>query len=210
MRASRQLLRFATEDNNYYPLDIGVYLTRRIYGHERLSVQLIDAIYHHPENSSLGIPLESELHAAHIAARLPILTVIGAEERLPKVLLDKNTSEKLFINTVLDVRWRRVFGVFAVILAWQWIAIALSVFWCRKIIVPDPISCLSVARLLRTAMVAAGGRSLVLGKELAGYMEDKDIRRMRYGTRKSKEHNAYEVDLWHDVKNFFPDGKKYL
>ncbi|RYP28805.1 hypothetical protein DL767_007023 [Monosporascus sp. MG133] len=138
-------------------------------------------------NDSNGtVTVESELQAAHLAARLPILSVIGADRQLPKVTKEQGASERPFVSTAVQVRWDRAFGVLGGILIGHY---------------------LSVARLLRTAVHGADLRSVDFGVELAAKIGTK----IKYGTKQNQE-GYYEVDLWEDVENVFPKGDdhKYL
>ncbi|KAF2262562.1 hypothetical protein CC78DRAFT_606095 [Lojkania enalia] len=142
-----------------------------------------------------SVPLEAELYAAHVAARLPILAIIGADSQLPRVTREKGASERPFVNTVLEVRWKRTVAVLASILAGQVIAIAVVKFMCRRVFIRDHDSYLSLARLMKTVMEKkVVGRSTDSGKDLAQFLKDEGVI-MRYGTR-SIEDGYYEVDLW--------------
>jgi hypothetical protein len=145
----------------------------------------------------------AELYAAHISARLPVLTVMGAETVLPKVLRDAGDREQSYINITLEVRWPRAIAVLVAIVAGQLVAIAVVSFWCRKVFIRDHDSYLSVARLLRTAVYQIEGRSMHTGEELATYLEKTGLS-LRYGVRQTED--GYEGDLWVDVSGDFPNG----
>ncbi|RVD80415.1 uncharacterized protein DFL_008312 [Arthrobotrys flagrans] len=146
----------------------------------------------------------AELYAAHLAARLPLLAIIGAETKLPKVPRDMGASERPFVNVVLEVRWPRAIGVLAAISVGQLVVIAVVIFACRKVFIRDHDSYLSIARLMKTAMEKVEGNSTDTGRELAEHLGNKEVR-MRYGTR-LKESGIYEVDLWNDVDKSFPNA----
>jgi hypothetical protein len=162
----------------------------------------------------MPIALEFELHVAHLTARLPILTVIGAEMQLPRVTQPKGQSERHLVRIVLDVKWERVAAILVAIALGQALAIAATVFVCRRVILHGHDSFFPIARLLNAAVNRAPGRSVDTGVELAARMEavddgrvDEDVRGMgmRYGTRRWDE-GVYEVDFGGDVKGDFPEG----
>lgn len=159
----------------------------------------------------LGVPLQAELYAAHLAARPAILSIIGAERQLPKVTLEPGASVRPYIKTELQVKWARAIGVLVAILIVQLLGMVFVLFICRKVFVRDHNSILDLARLLRTAMKNTEGSSSVAGgEELAKYMENKENNenfenvRLSYGTR--EVNGVYEVDLWSDVQNHFRNG----
>ncbi|KXX77187.1 hypothetical protein MMYC01_207684 [Madurella mycetomatis] len=155
--------------------------------------------------------LADVLRAAHVAARLPILTVIGAEMRLPRVAKVAGATESSIIMVALEVKWDRVAGVLGAILVGQVIAIAATINHCRKFILHDYDSFLPIARLLKTAMEHAQGRSVDPAVKIAAQIKNgkgvarTEERRIRYGTR--NRNGIYEVDLWDDVENNFPEAR---
>jgi hypothetical protein len=67
--------------------------------------QLIERLWTDTHFDS-GFPkIESELHVAHITARLPILVIMGAERQLPKVTKEDSASELAYIVTMVQVKW---------------------------------------------------------------------------------------------------------
>lgn len=153
---------------------------------------------------------EVELYAAHLAARLPLLPVIGADSQLPKVTRDPGASERPYVAVALEVKWRRTAGVLIGILFGQIIAIAVVKWMCQKVFLRDHDSFLSVSRLLRTAMLdlkkgsSVKAVSTANGEELAAALDERlGGTRLRYGTR-NRGGEFLEVDLWHDVDNRFP------
>jgi len=152
----------------------------------------------------LDVPLAAELYAAHLAARASILSVIGADRDLPKVTQELGVSERPFVNTELGVKWHRAIGVLVGILVGQLVAIVVVLFACRRVFVRDHDSYLSVARLLKTAMGKVEGRTMDTGRELADYL-GAGGQTMTYGTRQCGD-EGYEVDLWDNVDDQFPDG----
>jgi hypothetical protein len=119
----------------------------------------------------------AELYAAHIAARLPILTVLGADQQLPKVTEEPGASPAPFVRTVLEVNWAGALTILALVLAVEIIATACVFFWCRHLFLPDPESYLGMARLLMSSLQGPETRSLDKGKEIA---EQLGGRRIRY------------------------------
>jgi hypothetical protein len=166
------------------------------------------------------IEQKDELQVAHLTARVPILALLGAQERLPKVTLEKDASERPFITTKLEVKWDRAISTLAALLSGQVLVVGV-VFWaCRGVPIRDHDSYLSVARLLRTAMSSIGGGSGDSGRELAQRIQDELARRaqkeedaelevsklgIRYGVRMRPNEDggeSAEVDIWSDVKDF--------
>lgn len=86
----------------------------------------------------------------------------------------------------------------------QVLAIAVAIFYCRKVFIRDYASSLSIARLLKTTMEEVEGMSTCTGEKLMEYLDRKGVM-MRYGTRR-KGDEALEVDLWNDVEDEFPDA----
>jgi hypothetical protein len=99
-------------------------------------------------------------------------------------------------------------GILGVLL----LSILVVAVYCRKILIPDRDSYLSVARLLRTAMNTVEHNSTSLGKKLAGCIDEDNEVRMRYGairtTRTIDEEEVYKIDLWKedDFVDDFPEG----
>ena len=155
------------------------------------------------------ITKESEIAAADIAARHPVLAVLEAQKKVPRTVKHEGDAESLFITVALEVKWDRVLGILSGIWVGLALAVGLTLFWCREVVLRDQSSFLSIARLLKKALEATGGRSVDTGAELARQME-KDGIRMRYGARTKENKNGvdvYELALWHDSKGKFYSGK---
>ncbi|KAH8587889.1 hypothetical protein B0O99DRAFT_583890 [Bisporella sp. PMI_857] len=147
------------------------------------------------------VPAEAELYAAHLAARLPLLAIIGADIQLPKVTREQGASELPFISVVLEVKWARTIAVLVSILVGQLLAIVAVKVMCRNVFLRDHDSFFSVARLMKTAMGEVKGRSTSKGKEISGFLEGKG-KLLKYGTRARGD--CLEVDLWEDTQSRFP------
>ncbi|EMR69802.1 hypothetical protein UCREL1_3176 [Eutypa lata UCREL1] len=80
----------------------------------------------------LSVTGEAELYAAHLAARLPVLAVIGAERQLPKTTREPGASQRPVVHTSLEVKWNRVIGVLIGILVGHLVAIAIVIFGCSR------------------------------------------------------------------------------
>jgi hypothetical protein len=139
---------------------------------------------------------ERELRAANLAARRPILTLIGAQSKLPRATEDPNDKEQAFVITKLEV------NVALVLVTW---------FVSRKVPVIDHQSMLAVARLARTALSTVETGPIAPTGRLADRVENVSGT-IRYGTRRGTgEHsNLYQLDLWNDVRNEFPKKAKYV
>ncbi|KAL1841684.1 hypothetical protein VTJ49DRAFT_6723 [Mycothermus thermophilus] len=157
-----------------------------------------------------AVPIEQELTAAHLAAQLPILAMIGAQEMLPRVVRDEGASEQAVIVTTLQVKWPRAIAVLAGVLAVQLLVVAVVWSLSRRVPVVDHDSVFVAARLLRTAMSTVEGGSLASGRDLAEGI-GKVAGKMRYGTRRIYGGNeeVYEADLWEDVEDVFPKKAHY-
>jgi len=155
------------------------------------------------------VTTRDELYAANIAARLPILAIMGAEEQLPRVTREEGASEKPFITTCLEVKWERAIGVLAGILVGQLIAIGVVFYASKGVAVRHHDSFFSVARLLRTAMGTVKGRSADTGEQVADSIQE-TAGGIRYGMRTVCDDVSgrqwREVDLWNDVKIFLRTG----
>ncbi|KAK5663330.1 hypothetical protein OQA88_3758 [Cercophora sp. LCS_1] len=81
------------------------------------------------------VPIGYELQVAHLAARLPLLAIIGAEKQLPRVQLESGASEKPLIRTTLQVKWERAIAVLGAILVGQLLAVVVVFCWCRNVFV---------------------------------------------------------------------------
>jgi hypothetical protein len=92
---------------------------------------------------------------AHIAARLPILAVVGADGELPTMQLSNETSAVVIINTKLGVKWDRAIGVLEAILGGQLVVSAAVLYWCKQTFVPDYRSQVSAANLLKAIVGSA-------------------------------------------------------
>jgi len=187
--------------------------------------ELIAGYYSNP-NKSL-VPLETlhrktELYAAHLMARLPILTVMAAEEQLPRVTRDaegengKGTDPRITIT--LSVEWPFVISVLAGINLFQWVAVVAVIWYCRRknVYMRDEDSYLSVARIRRSSMNQIDGGSGLTGEQLAKVMEKQGIG-MRYGARRvdlGRARELYELDMLDEVGyplgEQFPHNVKYI
>ncbi|KAL2265713.1 hypothetical protein VTJ83DRAFT_6813 [Remersonia thermophila] len=164
-----------------------------------------------PLPSNHSVPLMLELEAAHVAARLPILAILGAQQRLPRVTRERGASERPFVVRSLQVKWREAFIVVAVFQGVQLLAFAVVWWVSRGVPVLDHGSVLVTSRVLRTAMNTIEGGSMASGAELAKSIR-REARDIRYGTRKRRceDGEAYEADLWSDVDNEFPKKAHYV
>ncbi|EUC41965.1 hypothetical protein COCMIDRAFT_29323 [Bipolaris oryzae ATCC 44560] len=157
-----------------------------------------------PFNARDGISFQAKLHPAHLVARLPLLAILGAETQLPKVTKIAGASERLFIDVRLNVKLKEPITVLVCIFGGQVLAIGAVIFYCRNVFIRDYASSLSIARLLKKTTEDTEGMSTHTGEELAEYLDSKGVM-MRYGTRR-KGDEAFEVDLWNDVEDEFPDA----
>lgn len=128
----------------------------------------------------------TERFVAHITARLPLATIIGADVSLPKVTKVEGASEQPFVTMTLQVRWDRAIAVLAAIWGGEILAVAGLFGWClwKRVLVRDHASYLSVANLVRPALDKAAGiteiRSVDSGVEIARKMEKWGVARLRY------------------------------
>jgi hypothetical protein len=151
-------------------------------------------------NTDGGRTAAYALNAAHQVARLPILTILGAEQQLPTVNEKAGDEPQTIVIIELGVQWERVYTVLGSILGGQLLAIAAATFVCRGVPLQDPQSYLSVASLLRHAAAVADSLGSVRIK-------------LRYGAKKVDGcDGTYEIGLWavegikDDVVEGFPPG----
>lgn len=202
--------RISSFDRVWGPMEEGSHYTVRAYSgmnkNEHFANYINEVVKGGYEElyPELGIPTHAKLHAAHLAARLPLLAVMGADIQLPRMTRIPGASERRFVNVRLNVDLKKPIEVLVGILAGQMLAIAVVVFYCRKVFIRDYASHLSVARLLKTTMEGVQGMSTHTGEEITEYLDSKGVM-MRYGTRR-KDDGALEVDLCNDVENDFPDA----
>ncbi|CUS15094.1 unnamed protein product [Tuber aestivum] len=204
------LLRFGTFERVFGGYDSkGSQLAIRLYSSMNKNSHFLNNMGNELHTGATGdaphveVPVEAELYAAHLAARLPLLAIIGADSQLPKVTREKGASEQPFISVALEVKWTRTIVVLVSILIGQLLAVAVVKFMCRNVFLRDHDSFLSLARILKTSMQKVEGRSAGNGKDLATFLDGEGVR-MRYGTRAREDY--LEVDLWDDVQNWFPDS----
>lgn len=152
------------------------------------------------------------LYAADLAARVPVLTVMGAEASQPKVLKDEGSAaQRYVVELKLRVVWARAIGVVFAIQGGLLLSTAVVHFYCKNVFLRDHDSFLSVARILASAIVKVEGRTASSGKELARHMQELKLG-MKYGSRKIGE-DAFELDLLHTegvtLRERFPREAKY-
>ena len=149
------------------------------------------------------------LKAAHLAARLPILAIIGAQLHLPHVFLDSEASESVIL-TRIEVKWKRVAAIGRGLMVVIIVLIVLVKFLTRNVPIPEhDDSYLAMARLLRTAVNQVEGRSGASGDELVRNIHEKlETDGVRSGERRADETTRY-LDLWEDIDGKFPKGVKY-
>lgn len=158
-----------------------------------------------------NITPEFEVRAADIAARHPVLALIGAQNSLPRIPLEEGASEQAVIITTLQVKWDRAIGVLSAVLGLQFLAIVITAIVTRRVPVLDHQSYFAVARLMRTAMNSIETGPIARQAQLTesiGYRSSS----IRYGTRQVTGENAdiYQLDVWNDVENVFPKRAKYI
>lgn len=162
-------------------------------------------------NETLKAIPELEVKMANLAARRPILTIIGAQVKLPHIKADPAAKEEPIIITKLEVKWERAIGILAGVLGLNVALVLVTWLVSRNVPVIDHQSTLAVARLVRTALsvvetgpIAPTGRLADRVKNVSGTI--------RYGTRRGtgEYSNLYQLDLWNDVRDEFPKKAKYV
>jgi hypothetical protein len=149
----------------------------------------------------------SGLYAAHFIGRLPILAILAGEMKLGRVTRDNGASERQFVNTSAEVRWKGAFCLLGAILGVLMLLIATVIIWCRHVFVREDDSYLSAARLLKSAMENVKKGSVATGSDIAEHLGENGMR-MRYGARKrSRKIEMYVVDLSEDATLPFPRGQ---
>jgi hypothetical protein len=147
--------------------------------------------------------------AASLIARLPILAISTADNRLPMAGRDNLTNTEHHYTT-LEVKWGYVGGVIGFLIGAQLLAIFAVLYLCRNIFVRDD-SYLSTARLFKTVLAKVKGGSLADGEELAlGLDVESEKKRgirfeVKYGTKLTADGKRI-VDLADDVEDGFLPG----
>ncbi|GAB1318624.1 hypothetical protein MFIFM68171_08834 [Madurella fahalii] len=189
--ASGILLSFGLFDCRYNQYSAGQVRAKE-YGSQKHTMHFINNL-NALRHDELGddwypkpVPAEYALHTAHLAARLPILAIMGAEQQLPRVTREKGASEQTFIVTSLEVKWGRPAGVLAAILAGQVLAVVV------------------VSYVSHGVLLAASGKDLAESiQQSAG--------EIRYGTRTvpndKTSSERHEVDFWNGVNSVFSKGE---
>ncbi|KAF8246319.1 hypothetical protein K440DRAFT_685595 [Wilcoxina mikolae CBS 423.85] len=106
-------------------------------------------------------PEESEMYAATLLARIPVLAIARADKRdLPQKSLN-GLDKKNYVKSTLEVKWARVGGITAALMLGQLIVISFVLWYCchMKIPVDSPVP---TARILKEVtsgmrMARAGG-----------------------------------------------------
>ncbi|KAK4159958.1 hypothetical protein QBC43DRAFT_191258, partial [Cladorrhinum sp. PSN259] len=135
--AANVLLRIGPFDRQY-SFEKAAMLSVKVYSSMNHSIHFISRIgaltykEHGEEWFKLPVPIDYELHAARLTARLPILAIIGAQRQLPRVTREHGASEQLFITTVLEVKWRQALYVLIGCLLGQLMAIGVVYWKCKK------------------------------------------------------------------------------
>ncbi|KAK1837155.1 hypothetical protein QBC39DRAFT_325934 [Podospora conica] len=193
---SRQLARFATFANFRNPLSQWVLTDRPGFAPKKESMyfrlftfddvnaptELIRGFYvsmdlePRKELYRYYVTKESEIMAAEIAARPPVMAVLGAQQTIPRVVKHGGDSEIPFVDVALEVRWDGVFGILAGMLAGLALAVGATLFWCRDVVLRDQSSFLSLAMLLRRPLEATGARTVDSGEQVARRMEGEGMR----------------------------------
>ncbi|KAK4443860.1 hypothetical protein QBC34DRAFT_361207 [Podospora aff. communis PSN243] len=121
---------------------------------------------------------EGERRAAQIVARLPMYHIISADMLLPKEPLTVGASPRSYIQRTLEVKWDRAIAVLLAIFVGELLAISVVYYACRKVLVRDHESYLSIARLLMEYLEQpeAKGRSVDTGRELTEQMKHAKLR----------------------------------
>ena len=159
--------------------------------------------------TQVPIPTSWVLDVAHLTARLPILPIISAEMRLPRILRDPGESAEPFVLTSLEVKWTRAVWILVALMGGQLLMVTVVAFLTRKVPIREHDSYLTVARLMRTAMDTVEGGSMAAAEELAEIIQGKlGAHGIRYGTRMIDQGTRC-VDLWEDVERKFPKDVKY-
>ena len=158
-----------------------------------------------PQQTPRKITPAEELQAAHIAARLPILAVMGAELKFPQTARDGGAAEVRYVVVSLDVKWSRAVAVVAAMAVAMLTAIVATTLFCRGVLLRDENRFLSLARLMRDPISNIGGKSVDSSEQLAALREDMEL---VYGA-KQRPDGYWEVCLapGKEVVEGFPVGK---
>ncbi|KAF8243857.1 hypothetical protein K440DRAFT_605725 [Wilcoxina mikolae CBS 423.85] len=160
--------------------------------------------YRDPQSS---VAVGSRLYIAVLVARMPLLAIAVADSQLFRSNRDDpNATAKPYIETTLEIKWRKVVGTIGAIVVGQILAIMVVLLYCRGVFIRDD-SYLSTAQLLNTIMNKVDRGSLGTGEQLAKYLDDSFALKVKYGTKRVGDRRM--VDISDDVEQSFPSDQMY-
>ncbi|CUS15589.1 unnamed protein product [Tuber aestivum] len=159
-----------------------------------------------PRYQNKTIPAGYHFWIAGQAARLPILAIMNANFKLPRLArgpTPNQISGTAYVHTTLDVDWLRVVVVVASITGGQILAILAVLYYCNGVYTRDD-SYLATAELLKTVINRFDGGKLMTGEELATSLDNVLGVSVSYGTRMGQDGGPPEVDLAYGLDANFP------
>jgi hypothetical protein len=145
---------------------------------------------------------ESEHLVAHHTARLPMLALLGAEMKLPKVAKEEGATPRPYVTIALQIRWDRALGVLWAIFSGEILTVIVVVAVCRRTPIPNRNQ-LTSAWLLKSVSMHLTSEGSSAGETAV---------RLRYGARLGSD-GIYELGLWrvdeegNGVEDGFPQGQ---
>ncbi|KAG0635127.1 hypothetical protein HOY80DRAFT_1094826 [Tuber brumale] len=146
------------------------------------------------------------LWMAGLVARLPITAIMCANADLPQLALGPHpdqTSGTAYLHTTLEVDWLRVVLTAVGITVGQILTTLAVLYYCNGVYTRDD-SNLATAELLKTVITKFDDGKLMTGEELASSLDGVLKVSVSYGTRKSRDGGAPEVDIASGLDANFP------
>jgi len=103
-------------------------------------------------------PQESELYAATLLARIPVLAIARADKGLPQKSLDGHALENYVISR-LEVKWARVGWIAAALMSGQFLVIAFVLWYCCYMKIPEdsPVPTAEILKEVTSGMTEVHG-----------------------------------------------------
>ena len=143
-------------------------------------------------------------YVATLVARLPIAAIAFGNQICPPKQKDPKARSKEDVKTTLDVKWGRVAGAAAAIVASQILAIVVVLYYCRNVYVRED-GHLATAELLKTVLIKIDDGSVMTGVELENALDEVLGGPVRYGTIPGSQGDCPRVALGRDVDYNFPE-----
>jgi len=164
------------------------------------------------DKNGTALSAEQKVHynryVATLVARLPIAAIAFGNQLCP--LKQKNPEDLLKeeVKTTLEVKWDRVAGAAAAIVASQIFAIAVVLYYCRNVYVRED-SHLATAELLKTVLIKIDNGSVMTGVELENALDEVLGGPVSYGTLPGSQGDYPRVAFGRKVDYNFPEFPQF-